>query len=308
MSESAQIVNQAIESSPTIAAAPAFESAPPASTAPMSVKAPETAATAEPITAIAVTPETDSVKGAWRDQLSDTYKSSKYLNNFDSLDDVVKSYINAQDFIRKGIKNASPEEKQAFYKDMGVPESANDYKLLLPEGATRDEKNEAWFKETARAKNLNQEQAQGVYEAWNEYQALQIKEHEAALAQEEASSREELRKIYGAGLDGRLKMAQKAVNDGGDELFNVLKDKGLLNSVPMIKLLSQMGENLMEEQGINAATTPGYGMTPVQAQTELDNLMAQPDWRKAWLTKSDPGHNKAVQERARLFAIIHEAK
>lgn len=75
--------------------------------------------------------------------LPEAYKDKPWAKDFKSADDVFKSLENAQQFIgRKGFgvpgEKATPEEKAAFYTELGVPPDAKGYEFKRPDNVPEE--------------------------------------------------------------------------------------------------------------------------------------------------------------------------
>lgn len=113
-------------------------------------------------------------------------------------------------------KDASPEEWAAFYKQVGVPDTAEAYEVALPEGANPEEATliQSMFKEA----NLLPEQAAKLVEIRNrlfaENTAAAAKAEEARIAALETQNKQqaaELTNEWGAKATENMEMARRGV-------------------------------------------------------------------------------------------------
>ena len=170
------------------------------------------------------------------DSISEEFRGSDHIKNYDSIDALAKGHIEANDLISKSIRipgedaddtvrnsfyekligvdgvvripaEGDEEGIKAFYQKLGVPENADGYEGVkqpdkLEPGMEYDKNMEDWFKQTAHANNLSPKQAEGLYEAWNEVQAEKAK----LMIGEMQSMTETLKKEWGNDWDKRIAM------------------------------------------------------------------------------------------------------
>ena len=87
-------------------------------------------------TAALTTPEAPTVD--FQSLIPEEYREEKSLQNFNKMDDFVKSYLHSQkmvglDKIPVPNKHATEEDWKEVYKKLGSPEAADGYKYSLPE-------------------------------------------------------------------------------------------------------------------------------------------------------------------------------
>lgn len=110
-------------------------------------------------------------------------------------------------------EGATPEELQAFYTALGVPEKAEDYGIAkpddLPEGIGWDDKLNASFMGVAKELGLTKAQAQGLTKFQTQYVADSVAAQRQAMEQVLANEKDELNKTFGSELD-KVVMSVKA--------------------------------------------------------------------------------------------------
>ena len=115
-----------------------------------------TTLTAEPTQTTA--PETPAVD--FQSLIPEEYKEEKSLQNFNKMDDFVKSYLHSQkmvglDKIPVPNKHATEDDWKEVYKRLGSPEAADGYKYSLPEGHAVPEDTLKSFSDTVVATSFN---------------------------------------------------------------------------------------------------------------------------------------------------------
>lgn len=197
---------------------------------------------------------------AWTSQLSDELKNNsdamKQLAKFGKISDLAKSYSELEAKLGKSIvkpgKDASDEEKEAFYQSLGKPKSADKYSI--------DVENSEAFKEMAFKNNLTDEQAKGIFQSFSEFGKNVMAQQQAQIASNAKTADETLRKEWGNNYDAKIKMLQRGVNAyGGNALGQKLKQSGLLFDVDVIKMFVQLGEENAEAGTTNKTAAGGNG-------------------------------------------------
>ena len=122
-------------------------------------------------TATLTTPEAPAVD--FQSLIPEEYREEKSLQNFNKMDDFVKSYLHSQklvglDKIAVPNKHATDEDWKQVYKKLGSPETAEAYKYSLPEGHAVPEDTLKSFSEEAVKLGLLPNQADGIMKYYNE--------------------------------------------------------------------------------------------------------------------------------------------
>ncbi len=135
-----------------------------------------------------VTPPGDGSPGAgdqggdqqpgWIAALPDEQKGNEYVKGFQKPGDFVDAALKLKtehealkpkldNAIFKPGENATDEEKMAFNKALGVPDSAEGYEFPKGEGVEHDERMINWAKDTFKSADLSVKQGAIVSQAWD---------------------------------------------------------------------------------------------------------------------------------------------
>lgn len=147
---------------------------------------------------------------------------------FKAYMDLRKNAGDSTGAIRKPGDEASQEELDAFYKAIGRPDSAGEYKLVreAPEGVELGDGNGEWLRAAAHEAGLTQAQAQKVFDAYNGYympQAQAVVEatkkslHDVEELAKKELGEDEYKKAIGSA-------AEMATKIGGDEFVDFLEN------------------------------------------------------------------------------------
>ena len=173
--------------------------------------------------------------------------------------------------------DASPEDWAAFYKSIGAPDSADAYKLPVPEGDTGEFAKTAseWFKDAG----VLPQQAEKLAGKWNEFVAAQQQAEAAAetariqaLHAKNLAEKDELANEWGQRATENVEFARRAAKQffPAEQATNVIAAiEGVLGYKETIKFLHGIGKGLGEHD----ATAGLGGQTGGQPAKSLAERM-----------------------------------
>ena len=244
----------------------------------------------------------------FKDLIPESFKEEKSLDNFNNMEDFVKSYLHAQklvgaDKIPVPNKHATDEDWNEVFKRLGAPETPEDYKYNLKD-VELDQNQVSEFNKEAHKLGLLPKQAEGLIKFYNEMNGNIAASQEDQAAQAQLNTETELKKEFGPQFSKRLDQAKKlAVGTlGQDFLENTyLKDGSRLgDNLNVIKAFSNLADKLSEDEIIKGDGT-GY-MTAKEIEKEIDDLTQE---GSAYWSKTHPNHQKAVQEVLKLRELLN---
>ena len=244
----------------------------------------------------------------FRDLIPENFREEKALDNFNNMEDFVKSYLHAQklvgaDKIPVPNKHSTDEDWNEVFKKLGAPNSPEDYKYNFKD-QEMDQGQVQEFNKTAHRLGLLPKQAEGLIKFYNEMNANNAASQEEAAAQAQLNVETELKKEYGPQFNKRLDQAKKlAVNSlGSDFLENTyLKDGSRLgDNLKVIKAFSDLADKLSEDPIIQGDGT-SY-MTAKDIEKEIDELTQE---GSAYWDKNHINHQKAVDEVLKLREMLN---
>ena len=244
----------------------------------------------------------------FKDLIPESFKEEKALDNFNNMEDFVKSYLHAQklggaDKIPVPNKHSTEEDWHEVFKRLGAPETPEDYKYNLKD-VELDQNQVQEFNKEAHKLGLLPRQAESLIKFYNEMNSNNAASQEEAAAQAQLQTETELKKEYGPQFSKRLDQAKKlAVNSlGSDFLENTyLKDGSRLgDNIKVIKAFSDLADKLSEDEIIKGDGSD-Y-MTAKDIEKEINELTQE---GSAYWIKTHPNHNKAVQEVLKLREMLN---
>ena len=244
----------------------------------------------------------------FRDLIPESFREEKALDNFNNMEDFVKSYLHAQklvgaDKIPVPNKHATEEDWNEVFKRLGAPSDPNDYKYDLKD-QEMDSQAVQEFNKTAHKLGLLPKQAEGLIKFYNEMNVNNAASQEEAAAQSQMNVEAELKKEFGPQFNKRLDQAKRlAVNSlGQDFLENTyLKDGSRLgDNLNVIKAFSDLADKLSEDPIIQGDGT-SY-MTAKDIEKEITELTQE---GSAYWDKNHINHQKAVDEVLKLREMLN---
>ena len=228
-------------------------------------------------------------KDAWKAQLKEGLRDNEAFDQFSSVTDLGKSYLELQEKA-KGAEGAvkipgeksTDQEKAEFFKKIGRPDSPDEYELKdpeLPEGLEINKEFKKGYQNTVHMLNLTKDQAEKLYD-WYHIILLDTLDELTKLSEEELKTAEEgIRKEYGKNYNANVKLAHEAILQfGGDDLFDLFEKVKVggrkLGSLPgmvrtFVNIGKKMGEHTFvkgekegEPTGIEATGQLDYDKSP----------------------------------------------
>tara|TARA_Y100001936_G_scaffold28405_1_gene26654 strand:- start:1142 stop:2005 length:864 start_codon:yes stop_codon:yes gene_type:complete len=253
--------------------------------------------------------ETEQTKEVnFKDLIPENFREEKSLENFNNMEDFVKSYLHAQkmvgaDKIPVPNKHSTDEDWNEVFKRLGAPSSPDDYKYNFKD-QEMDSGQVQEFNKTAHKLGLLPKQAEGLIKFYNEMNGNIAANQEEAAAQAQLNVETELRKEFGPQFNKRLDQAKRlAVNSlGQDFLENTyLKDGSRLgDNLQVIKAFSDLADKLSEDPIIQGDGS-SY-MTAKDIEKEITELTQE---GSAYWDKTHINHQKSVDEVLKLREMLN---
>lgn len=260
----------------------------------------------------------------WRESLPETYESgkdatgnpvliplraSKTLEKFADVGALARGYIEAEQAISKktdGLvripgEQATPEEVGAYRKALGIPDSANEYKLAVPDGLKSLVPDEmaAKFSPIFHAAHIPPAVGNKIVQAYGEHVQALI----AQRQQEFAAARDALKQEWGdATWERRNILAERAIEKLlTDEQIALFNGAGLSGHPEVLKLFATLGETMAEDGIISGETVPGR--TKADAERRMQEISTDPDFMNKY--RNPAKHELLKKEWNELFDLLN---
>ena len=179
---------------------------------------------------------------AWMEQIGDITKdegAAEKLAKFAKVSDLGKAYLELEGKLGNSIvkpgENASAEEIETFYKNLGKPESADKYSIEGDEAKA--------FRELAFRNNLTDTQAKALFQSLKEVGQNALEQQKVAFETQAQETQTALRKEYGNDYDTKIEMLKRGVATyGGPKMTAKLQASGLLADYEIVKMFINLGE------------------------------------------------------------------
>jgi len=259
---------------------------------------------AEPV--VAEQPQENTVD--FKSLIPESFKEEKSLENFDNMEDLLKSYLHAQkmvgaDKIPVPNKYATDEDWKEVFTRLGAPKTPEDYKYSFKDDEV-DPKQLKTFNETAHRLGLLPKQAEALVKYYNNLNQSHSEQLEAQAITAQEKTEADLKKEFGPQFNKRLDQAKRlATNTLGEEFLNntVLKDGSRLgDNLEVIKAFSNLADKLSEDEVVKGEGSEYQTAKDIEKQ--IDELTQQ---GSAYWQNQHPNHKKAVDEVLKLREMLH---
>ena len=255
---------------------------------------------------VAEQPKEDVVD--FKSLIPESFKDEKSLENFDNMEDLLKSYLHAQkmvgaDKIPVPNKFATDEDWKEVFSRLGAPKSPEDYKYSFKDDEV-DPNQLKTFNETAHRLGLLPKQAEALVKYYNDLNKGQSEQLEAQAIEAQTKTETELKKEFGPQFNKRLDQAKRlAINTLGEDFLNktVLKDGSRLgDNLEVIKAFSNLADKLSEDEIVKGEGSDYQTVKDIEKQ--IAELTQQ---GSAYWQNQHPNHKQSVDEVFKLREMLH---
>ncbi len=201
-------------------------------------------------------------------------------------------------------EDSTPEQIAEFRQKLGVPKTADDYKLPLPEGDPGD------FAKLASAKFLElgipAPAAQELAKWWNEQSAGNMAAGDEQFAITSDAEFKEWEKKQGAAKEQNLELYKRAVNNfiPGTNMKEkqevVAKMERAVGTGKFMDFMTKIASGISEHTFTGGDGPGALTPTPAQARAKIEELKSNKEWREAYLNgdKAKLAEMEALQKLA----------
>ena len=259
---------------------------------------------------IDTTPEV--TEETWQTQhLSEDLQGNETLSKFKDVGSLGSSYLELQKMVGSRIKlpaeDASEEDVNSFYNQIGRPESPDKYTIDLPSDAYPQDTVQAFLQE-AHSAGLTNKQAQAAINFYNSIESNGQIDSAAAMQQAKVDAESTLKKEWGqADYAKELAISRRAFNRfADDDLKQFVNDTGVTNNVAMIKFLNRIGKAFSEPDMGGAGKDSG-SIDGDSAKIEIGAMLKDKThkFHEALFDNAHPKHLEALSYRDHLYDIVY---
>jgi hypothetical protein len=153
---------------------------------------------------------------------------------------------------------------------------------------------------------LTAAQAKELSAANNEFHAAQAAEASKVYDLQVQTDKRALLVKWGGGFERKMSAAQTAAKSLGmsGELVEAIERH--MGYGATMEYLSDLGAKMGEAEFHSGTVKPGFGtMTPEEAKIEYEKAILDPNFAKALMDSSHPGHKAAKDKKAQLFGVMY---
>ena len=222
-------------------------------------------------------------------QVLDGYRNLEKLLGADKAGNAV--------IIPKG--DADPKEWAAVYDKMGRPTGADGYKVAVPPGGDAAVQNQVLAK--FHELGLTKAQGESLATWYNGLGSSALTAQEQSKQQAFQADDQAVRTTWGQAYTQNLAQAQQAARGLGLDATMIDKMSEGLGHKATMELLQKIGSKMGEDSFVATGDQQGFSqaVTPGQAKAEIQSLMSDKDFTKAYLG----GNTEAKAKMARLHAF-----
>jgi len=243
--------------------------------------------------------------------INEEYKGFIEKNGYKSMDDVLKSAVNAEKFIGTPTdrlvkipnETSTAEEIAAFHKKLGTPEKAEDYKIAVPEGFPEE------FGKSAANEfhklGISTKQAEALVKFNNDNVAQQMQLNATNLANKKDTDMKALEQEWGNASKENIEIAKQGAKEFGLEEDDLSKIENSIGTNKMMKAFHAMGLKIAEPKlaGLGKGPTATGRYTKEGAVAKYKELKND----KEWLGKFKAGNTEVIAQRDRLIEDMGDA-
>jgi len=251
-----------------------------------------------------ITKDPSPIPDNWKEWIPQDIRDTPVIKETKDITAMAKRLVDSQSMLGKSIKMPADGDTTGFdelYNKLGRPEKIDGYKITrpdMPEGMIYDENLEKSFLEVAHKVGLNSSQVNAAI-AWNQSQVLAQAQTQAEAAKDAVS---QLKHDWGNAFDERLEITERVVDQfgEGETSADSIKDNPAL-----IKLIYNMGKDLLESQAGGKGGLGTLTMSPKEALAKINELNRDKEFMDAYTQRKNSGHQGAVDEMNSLYKMAY---
>lgn len=248
----------------------------------------------------ATTPEVvqEQVQTDWKASLPEDIKSSKSLEKFKDVGDIVKSYVNLESMIGKKVSEMPAEVVNQFLKVPSAPE-----KYILSEDADKLV-NKALLEKGIAAK-ISQDQMKVLTDTMVELTRAEDAKLKADAEKALQLEQEKLKEKFGSALEDRLNQVKNIFRKyGSEDLLTKATESGIIHKAEFIEFFDRITQDALSVKMVESDFQK-RAVTPDEARKLIEVKKADPAFMDRYLNRSNPGHKLAVDEMSELFSAAY---
>jgi hypothetical protein len=199
---------------------------------------------------------TETKRAAWTDQLPDEIKANpetaKRLAKFAKMGDMAKAYLELEGKAISGIvppgKDATSEDQERFWEQLGVPKEPGQYTLAK-------EKEAEQFVKIAHGAHLTNEQAHTLYDQFKKMGEGYMQSMQENQNRELQSTEQALHAEYGTKYPEKMQYLTRGLRNAGPNVGKILQRAGISGNLDIVKTFIAFGQMTSESSAAKGSTS-----------------------------------------------------
>ncbi len=266
----------------------------------------------EETTSVALVDAEGNLTENWRDSLPEDIREEECLKLVTSFSEFGKQFVHAQRMTGKEKvalpgENATEEDLEIFYNQIGRPKTVDDYTYTRPEGVPEEKRSDetmAALRKFAHANGYTQRQFNAEMKARDARIVEGITNADETRDRETKEAETQLKEDFGMAYEERIHAADVFINTftrEGEHREAYIKEFG--RNPLLIKIFSEAGAKLIESDVMIADLTQ---KAPKEAQVEWAEMQATPEYGKYLRGELDAHqHANMLRKVNELHDIMH---
>lgn len=257
---------------------------------------------------------------SWKTQLPTDLQNAPSLKAYpdtkEGFANAIKSHLSLEKLlghekapIPKGKDDA--EGRAAFNRAMGVPESADGYKLAdanIPDSLKGFMIDKAKFAQIMHGRHATPDQAAELWKEYTDNMVGVYSQAEKAQRDKVTSGINMLRQEWGDAFQSNVDLGQKVLNlFAGDKEGNDHLTALLVGDPVGMKFLASIGKQFSENK-IGDFKYQNYAMSPDDAQAEIEKIRQNPNHPYVNDKASPAERDRAIEYVNSLISIVNKGK
>lgn len=249
-------------------------------------------------------PVTEVSNSAWYDSLAEDLRANPQLKDFKSLDEFVKSDLNARKLIGKRVQELSPEEVRQFLtpeelvaasRSSDMPASLDQYELNL--GLNTPTEDVERIKKQLFDSGITPKQAQVLAE-------LQVQEQAAALEKTKKQWEQQVYDKWGSKSTEVVDLARRAVSEfASPEIKTLMDTSGLGNNPVVIEFLANIASAMQEHKVPHSSKHADGGASIASLKAEINAKLSDKKFYQRWASQERGATQELNDMYQRLYKL-----
>lgn len=192
----------------------------------------------------------------WRAGLPSDLRDHEAFRDKGTVGDMGRSYLEMQQKLQNSVQipgeNATPDEKKAFARKLGVPESPEEYTI----NSSDDKEFSDHFKKLAHDSGLSKSQAEAIHAEVLRFSNARSQGLVEAQKEKQKAAETGLKQEWGASYEQKDAAAKRFLLVAGSDFADAMTESGLHNDPRVRKGLYMLSQMISEDRMVSGRGQP----------------------------------------------------